>query len=52
MSRLENKKKAGYFPTPYRVVERIAGHLTPPRGAILIAPRPTFKPEGPGEGSP
>ena len=30
MSRLENKKKAGYFPTPPAVVELIAGHLAPP----------------------
>ena len=30
MSRLENKMKAGYFPTPSVVVSRIAGHLSPP----------------------
>lgn len=30
MSRLENKKKAGYFPTPDEVTRRIARHLTPP----------------------
>ena len=35
MSRLENKKKAGYFPTPPAVVKLIAGHLTPPSGGVF-----------------
>jgi len=30
MSRLENKKKAGYFASPPAVVKLIAGHLKPP----------------------
>jgi len=30
MSRLENKKKAGFFATPPALVERIVGHLQPP----------------------
>jgi len=32
MSRLANKMKAGFFPTPERVVDLITGHLSPPRG--------------------
>jgi len=35
MSRLANKKIAGFFATPPAVVERIAGHLQPP-------PAPSF----------
>jgi len=31
MSRLANKMKAGYFPTPERVVDLIMGHLSPPK---------------------
>ena len=30
MSRLANKMKAGYFPTPHRVAQYIAGHLIAP----------------------
>jgi len=31
MSRLANKMKAGYFPTPERVANLITGHLSPPK---------------------
>jgi type I restriction-modification system DNA methylase subunit len=31
MSRLANKMKAGYFPTPEKVANLITGHLSPPK---------------------
>jgi len=35
MSRLANKKIAGFFATPPSVVQRIAGHLAPPDGGVF-----------------
>jgi len=35
MSRLANKMKAGYFPTPLTVVSRIIEHLRPPQGGCF-----------------
>ena len=35
MSRLPNKKQAGYYPTPGKVVKRIIGHVTPPESGVF-----------------